>query len=96
MFSLVRAIVGVLRRNADGLLMEAGGCWGRGRGRIRVGGGERKGEDGLLTVSSSPSLRRPFRLLCRKAFELPVLDIRILASLAFYEGRQQNVRLNLQ
>lgn len=35
------------------------------------------------TVSSRASLNRPLRLLWRKALELPVLDIRILAKRAF-------------
>lgn len=38
-----------------------------------------------LTVSSKASLKRPFRLLWRKALELPVLDIRILARRAFWK-----------
>lgn len=42
-----------------------------------------------LTVSSRASLNRPLRLLWRKALELPVLDIRILAKRAFYKNRER-------
>lgn len=41
-----------------------------------------------LTVSSKASLKRPFRLLWRKALELPVLDIRILAKRAFWKTKK--------
>lgn len=41
------------------------------------------GSETFLTVSSRASLNRPLRLLWRKALELPVLDIRILAKRAF-------------
>ena len=43
---------------------------------------------GGLTVSSSGSLKRPLRLLWRKPLELPVFDIRILASRAFCKRQQ--------
>lgn len=41
------------------------------------------GSEAGLTVNSRASLNRPLRLLWRKALELPVLDIRILAKRAF-------------
>ena len=55
----------------------------------------------VLTVSSRAWLSMPLRLLCRKALELPVLEIRILASRpishnGFIEIRLRNVRRSLQ
>lgn len=41
-----------------------------------------------LTVNSRASVKRPLRLLWRKALELPVLDIRILAKRAFCKEQE--------
>lgn len=52
--------------------------------KLCCGGGSEAG----LTVNSRASLNRPLRLLWRKALELPVLDIRILAKRAFCEEKE--------
>ncbi len=46
------------------------------------------GSEAGLTVNSRASLNRPLRLLWRKALELPVLDIRILAKRAFCKEQE--------